>query len=262
MRAFFDGKRGPRKSLGQNFLFDKNIIRKIASVIDRPPGWTVEIGPGLGSLTSVLLDQGHRVQAYEIDRGLYAYLAPFQNDDFRVHHADFLKADLDADLGGYPFAIAANIPYQITTPILKKAARLSGLIEAALLIQAEVAGRICALPGSKEYGFLTILANLYFDCRRCFNVGGSVFFPRPKIGSTVIHLKKKRVPYPENEAKAILKLADVIFKYRRKTLVNALREGGIDVSAADLNARWGRNVRGETLSVEDLALLGRQLRLL
>lgn len=259
----------PNKQLGQNFLCDANMIKKIADAAGVTKGDSVlEIGPGLGALTRELCDRAKRVVAVEIDSGLAEVLKTTLSDkeNAAVIHADFLKCDLKElheALGGGPFFVAANLPYYITTAIILRLLE-SGLpvVSMSFLIQKEVAERMAAAPKTKSYGSLSIAVQYHTDVSVVLSVPRGCFLPPPGVDSVVVMLKKRppRVSVPSEED--FFRITRAAFAMRRKTLANNLSAGmGIEkeraeelIASADLPA----NVRGEELSLEQFAEIARQ----
>jgi len=222
-----------RKSLGQNFLHDENIARKIINAIAPKPGdRIVEIGPGFGILTRHLLDTGCEVIAIEIDRRLIEELQKKFGDAANLHlqHADFRRVDLASLVQEPPgksrLRIVGNIPYHITSSIVFAAIRQHHLIrDLLLMVQKEVAERIVASPGSKSYGLLSVLSQTYSEPAVLFHVSQHVFIPKPEVQSAVIHWNflKPRPVLPADDD-FFITLVKRGFNQRRKTLRNALRD--------------------------------------
>jgi 16S rRNA (adenine1518-N6/adenine1519-N6)-dimethyltransferase len=253
----------PKKSFGQNFLADRAAARRIAELVAPiAAGTVVEIGAGLGALTEPLLVRGVRVTAIERDRDLcpilrQAFASWIERGQLTVVEEDAKRADLGAmlDGGSSPRALAGNLPYQLTGPLLERATMLAPRIDRAVFtVQAEVADRLTALPGTAEYGASTVFASAAFGVTRAFKLSAAAFFPRPNVDSAVIVLVPHRPPRAP-ETPRFRAAVHAAFGQRRKTLRNAWSELG---TAADL-ARWasasgidlGR--RGETLTVEEFA---------
>lgn len=263
-----------KKSLGQNFLIDTNILHNIvdAAHLDKSRA-VIEIGPGIGALTEQLCRAAGRVIAIEIDQRLLPILgdtlAPY--DNVEVVHGDVLELDLAAlfrdKLKGYEkVSVVANLPYYVTTPILMKLLeeRLS-LENIVVMIQKEVAERIAAKPGTKDYGSLSVAAQFYAETEVAMVVPASVFIPRPNVDSAVIRLKIRDVPPVEVEEEGLFfRVVRACFAQRRKTLLNNLMSGLFDKTRkeeviqmlADLGIEPSR--RGETLSIEEFAQLANE----
>ncbi|TSB45071.1 16S rRNA (adenine(1518)-N(6)/adenine(1519)-N(6))-dimethyltransferase RsmA [Alkalicoccobacillus porphyridii] len=260
-----------KKSLGQNFLIDTNILTNIvdASGVDHETG-VIEIGPGIGALTEHLARRAKKVVAIEIDQRLLPVLedtlSPYENTT--VVHSDVLKADLEQLLIDHfsdvkQVKVVANLPYYVTTPILMRFLESKINVQSlTVMIQAEVAERIAAEPGTKEYGALSIAAQYYAVAERTMIVPASVFIPQPRVDSAVLHLEVREEPAAKvKDESYFFKVFHASFANRRKTILNnlthnlgtkeekpaiveALEEAGIDPKR-----------RGETLSIQEFALL-------
>ena len=254
------------KGLGQNFLSDPNTIRAILArgelPLDRP---ILEIGPGLGALTRPLLEAGHQVTAVELDRGLARYLeeelVPLFPDRFRIVVDDILRLDWSEAMAfsGSCFNLVGNLPYLISSPLVVRLVENRGLVSSAVLMfQKELADRFRAGPGTKAYGRLSILLGYYAHVEKLLDVGGEVFFPRPKVGSTVLKIVFKETPEPALLSHQVFtRVVAAGFARRRKTLLNSLRSAlpAPDVAAALGATGLDPGRRAETLSVEEFAHL-------
>lgn len=257
-----------RKQLGQNFILDLNLTRRIARAAgDLSTGTTIEIGPGPGGLTRALLLEGAaRVVAIEKDARCLAALAELADaSEGRLHliEADALQACY-ADIGETPRRIVANLPYNIATPLLigwlgSIAANPKTFDSLTLMFQQEVAERLYAIPATKAYGRLSVLTQWLCDCRPLFLIAPSAFVPPPKVTSAVVQLVPLAQPRAEAKLPMLERVTAAAFGQRRKTLRQALKSLG--VPAQDLLARadidGGR--RGETLTVEEFCALARVL---
>ncbi|HPX66843.1 MAG TPA: 16S rRNA (adenine(1518)-N(6)/adenine(1519)-N(6))-dimethyltransferase RsmA [Candidatus Syntrophosphaera sp.] len=249
------------KALGQNFLNQPEIARKIVELAGIQPGETVwEIGPGHGILTRALLAAGARLRAFELDRRLEAPLRDEFGDSLELVMGDVLKQDWDKALAEccQPLKLVANIPYNISSPLL---ARLEthhqAFTSATLMVQKEVAERVCASPGCKAYGVMTLRLRRIFDAEILLDVPREYFSPAPKVDSAVLSLKPRAVPAVIPDLAKYLKLIELAFAHRRKTLRNNLaslldrdglnrlqQQSGIDLTR-----------RGETLSEAEFIAL-------
>jgi len=215
----------PKKSKGQHFLTRDDILERIAAAAGVEPGETViEVGPGTGNLTRHLLAAGARVTAIEIDPDLCRLLrAEISTPDFTLLEADALQVDFASLAAGQKVKLAANIPYNITTPLLFRLldAR-ANFRDLSLLIQREVAERIVAAPGGRDYGIVSVQAQLLFDCELLFEVGPDAFTPRPKVSSALIRLTPLPEPrFPVKDLILCRRLIRAAFAHRRKTLRNS-----------------------------------------
>lgn len=256
----------PLKRLGQHFLTDPNIVRKIVATAELSGGDTVlEIGPGRGILTRALCRQAERVIAVEIDTrlrpSLEELLAECPNLELRFE--DALKFSYEALPQGT--VVVANLPYYLSSPLLFK---LLGVRERVtrmiLMLQAEVAQRLAAQPGGKEYGILSVLTAYYAEVAIAFQVSSSCFRPRPEVGSSVVTLRMRhRPPVTVHNENDFVKTVRAAFAHRRKTLANSLRDEGIPPQAIS-NALTQANVepsrRAETLSLPEFAALANSLK--
>lgn len=258
----------PKKQLGQNFLVDAHAAREIAQASTDPEGGTVlEIGPGLGALTEPLLRRAARVHAIERDAEL-AHVLEEQNADepkLTVERADALAVDwrerLERAPAPRPWTIAGNLPYLITGRLLERTIALASTIDRAVfMVQAEVAQRLTATAGTKEYGALTVFVRAAFDVRRLLVVRAGAFHPRPSVDSAVVVLTPHRPPRAE-ETPRFRQAVKAAFGTRRKTLRNAWK--GLygwsreELAAHAETAGISLDARGETLEVEAFVAISR-----
>lgn len=253
------------KRLGQNFLIDPNIVRKIVALaeLDRQ-SHVLEIGPGRGILTEALCETAGHVTAIELDARLYEYLADREREltNLTLVCDDALTAPLD----GLPVGtiVVANLPYYISTPLLFRLLdRRDRFPRMVLMLQNEVADRLVAEPGGSDYGVLSVMAQHAAEIEKSFRVSAQCFRPRPEIGSAVVRVRTKvrSDPAQQDEA-AFAALVKAAFAHRRKTLVNSLRDEGYDpprVTEALTSLGLSPAVRAETLSINDFFGLTRQL---
>lgn len=265
-----------KKSLGQNFLIDPNILRKIVGQAElTKKSAAIEIGPGIGALTEHLSREAGKVLAFEIDQRLLPVLkdtlSPY--DNISIVHADILKTDVQAaienELADYDdIVVVANLPYYVTTPIILKLLLeklpIRGMV---VMLQKEVAERITAKPGTKAYGSLSIAIQYYTQAEMALTVPKSVFLPQPNVDSAVIRMTKREIPEVEviNEdfffsvtrgsfvqrRKTILnnlQVAMPLGKEKKELILKALEEAGIDPTR-----------RGETLTIKEFGLLSDKL---
>ncbi|MBR0453999.1 MAG: 16S rRNA (adenine(1518)-N(6)/adenine(1519)-N(6))-dimethyltransferase RsmA [Bacteroidales bacterium] len=217
----------PKKALGQHFLKDLSVARRIADSIDTCPQLPLlEIGPGMGVLTQFLMEKERPLKVVEIDRESVAYLQdnfPKQLSD-NIIAGDFLKMDLQECFNGQPFVLIGNYPYNISSQIFFKMLDNKALIPCcAGMIQKEVAERIASPAGKKAYGILSVLLQAYYDIEYLFTVSEHVFDPPPKVKSAVIRMTRNHresLPCDEKLFKTVIKTA---FNQRRKTLRNSLK---------------------------------------
>jgi len=215
-----------KKSLGQNFLKDNNILNMIADSIKTKDDLIIEIGPGMGALTKKLINKDSYVIAYEIDERTKEYLLPLENEKTKIIYKDFLKTDIKEDIKDIKYNnlyVIANIPYYITTPIIEHIISENINVSAmTLLVQKEVAERFSAKPKTKEYGAITVYLNYFFEVEKLFNVKNTCFSPAPKVDSAVVKFTKKENIY-DVDNKKFFKFITECFSQKRKTLKNNLR---------------------------------------
>lgn len=251
-----------RQKLGQHFLRSQSVLDRIAASLEATPeDLVLEIGPGKGALTKVLLDRGLRVEAVEIDPELVEYLRgqwPPETSKLRVHEADVLEADL-AQWG--PVWIAGNLPYYITSPILRRLFALGGQMRSAvLLMQREVADRLVATPGSRDYGFLSALTQWRTVPELLFRVPPGAFHVPPKVESAVVRLKPAAdsLTAVASEERALFEeFLGWCFAQKRKTLRNNLRA---HVSGDFLSTRSEAKLRAEQVGLYEMGALFRAIQ--
>ena len=249
------------KRLGQNFLIDENIVRGIVAAADLEPGEKVlEVGPGIGTLTQGLAEAGADVVAVELDKKLPAVLAQtlagYKN--VRIVPGDILKVNIPEITDNVPFKVVANLPYYITTPIimalLEQHLPISRLVT---MVQKEVALRMIAEPGKKDYGALSVAVQYYTRPKIALDVPPKSFLPAPEVDSVVICCEVRDTPPVDVlEEKMFFRVVKAAFGQRRKTLNNALKSMGLEKEAVktilEQSAIDGVR-RGETLSLEEFA---------
>jgi 16S rRNA (adenine1518-N6/adenine1519-N6)-dimethyltransferase len=266
-----------KKSLGQNFLIDTNILRKIVDFAElSEETGAIEIGPGIGALTEQLARRAKKVVAFEIDQRLLPILAdtlsPYGN--VRIIHQDVLKADIHRVIAEEftdvnDIMVVANLPYYVTTPIIMKLLTdrlpIRGIV---VMLQREVADRISAKPGTKDYGSLSIAVQYYTEAETVMTVPRTVFIPQPNVDSAVIRLKKRQQPPVEVEDESFFfQVVRASFAQRRKTILNnlvhnlpngkAMKEQIERVlTETDIDPRR----RGETLTMKEFAALSNALQ--
>lgn len=258
------------KSFGQNFLIDDDVIDGIIESANiSKKDLVIEIGPGLGTLTSKLLENANKVIAVEIDNKMVEVIS----DRFRMYNnlqiinEDILKIDLNAIIENEKqedgkVKIVANLPYYISTPIIMKLLeeRLN-IDEIVVMVQKEVADRLTAKSGTKLSGAITYAVDYYAEAEPVLNVGRDCFIPAPKVDSEVIKLKLRKQPKVEvNNEKELFKLIKLNFTQRRKTLINVLVNSGMVKSKENAmkifdELEFDYGVRGETLNLEQYKLL-------
>ena len=250
------------KKLGQNFLIDEHVVNNIVAAAGIQPGDAVlEIGPGIGTLTQGLAEAGANVTAVEIDRRLLEVLSKTLEgyENIRVVHGDILRIDIAETMGVPKYKVVANLPYYITTPIIM------GLLEAHMpidvlvtMVQKEVAQRMVATPGTKDYGSLSVAVQYYTKAEIMFIVKPDSFIPPPSVESAVIRCTVLDKPPVDVNEKIFFRVVKAAFAQRRKTLLNTLKTTGVPaetlktiLDAAGIDGTR----RGETLSLDEFAAL-------
>lgn len=223
----YEDKVKAKKNLGQHFLTDLSIAERIADTLqdyhDLP---VLEVGPGMGVLTQFLIEKGYNLKVVELDGESVSYLRLHYPStlEHRIIEADFLKLPLEETFEGRPFCLIGNYPYNISSQIFFKVVDYRDMIPCCSgMIQKEVAERLAAAPGSKSYGILSVLIQVWYDVEYCFTVGNHVFNPPPKVQSAVVKMVRndvKELPCAEKDLRTLVKNA---FGMRRKTLRNCLR---------------------------------------
>ena len=276
----------PTKQRGQNFVIDPNTVRMIvdAAQLDGPQT-VVEIGPGLGSLTLGLLGAGHRVIAVEIDALLASRLPetvhrfapelfagsgttdpaearpadpPTPTGPFALVHADAMRVTELPDHLGEPTALVANLPYNVAVPVLLHfLATFPSIRQVLVMVQAEVADRLAAPPGSRTYGVPSVKSQWYGTVDRAADIGKNVFWPAPNVDSGLVRITRRDTPR-EGDRDAVFAAIDAAFAQRRKTLRSALSGWAGSATAAEAaltGAGIDPRARGETLTVDDYAAI-------
>jgi 16S rRNA (adenine1518-N6/adenine1519-N6)-dimethyltransferase len=255
----------PIKRLGQNFLIDPNIVRKIVALAELTPSDQVlEIGPGRGILTEALCHAAGRVTAVEVDPRLHAYLETRQVE---LPHVELVCADaLAYPVESLPVGtiVVANLPYYISTPLLFRLLdQRDRFPRMVLMLQSEVADRLVAKPDGSDYGVLSVMAQYAAVITKAFRVSAQCFRPRPEVGSAVVLLRTKgRRELNSEEEPKFAALVKAAFAHRRKTLVNSLKDEGYDqksVAEALDSLKLSPTVRAEVLSVAQLVELTRRM---
>jgi len=257
----------PKKFLGQNFLVDDNISKKIVKSLNiTPEDFIIEIGPGYGSLTKHIIPEADDYLAVEIDKGITENLKNglLKNEQEKNHNIiskDFLKFDFENDADLYntrkkQIKISGNIPYNITTEVLFRLFENKKKISIAILmIQKEVANRLTAKKDTKEYGILAVMTQFNSDVKVLFNVSPTAFFPKPNVNSSVIELNFRKEKYQVKDYELLRSLVRSSFGKRRKTMKNSLKDffekNKIDLK--EINFDFSR--RAENVSVEEFVTL-------
>lgn len=216
----------PKKNLGQHFLTDLQVARRIADTVDAQPDLPVlEVGPGMGVLTQFLLAKERPLKVVEIDDESVSYLRrAYPTLEDGIVADDFLKMRLEHTFGGQPFVLTGNYPYNISSQIFFKMLDYRALIPCCTgMIQKEVADRLAAAPGSKAYGILTVLVQLYYDVEYLFTVEPGVFNPPPKVRSAVVRLRRNNRTAPDCDERLFKRVVKTTFNRRRKMLRGSIK---------------------------------------
>lgn len=263
-----------QKKFGQNFLIDPHVLEKIVEAAGiGPDDFVLEIGPGIGTMTQYLCEHAGKVMAVEIDRKLMEILEETLSayDNVTVVNEDILKLDIakiaEEENNGKPIKVVANLPYYITTPIIMELFESKVPLDSVtVMVQKEVAERMQAEPGTKEYGALSLAVQYYAEAEIVANVPPNCFMPRPNVGSAVIRLTcHKTSPVEVLDERFLFRVIRASFNQRRKTLQNGLgNDASLPINktqAAEALEEMGLSatIRGETLSLEEFARLSNLL---
>ena len=263
-----------QKKFGQNFLIDTHVLERIVESSNiTKDDFVLEIGPGIGTMTQYLCEHAGRVMAVEIDKNLLPILADTlkEYDNVTVVNEDILKLDIgkiaEEYNDGKPIKVVANLPYYITTPIIMALFESHvPLASVTVMVQKEVAERMQAGPGTKDYGALSLAVQYYSRAEITANVPPNCFMPRPKVGSAVIRLERyENPPVQVKDEKLMFRIIRASFNQRRKTLANGLKNSPEldytkeEIEEAILSLGKGASVRGEALTLEEFAALSDSL---
>jgi 16S rRNA (adenine1518-N6/adenine1519-N6)-dimethyltransferase len=258
-----------KKSLGQHFLVDENILKKIATAAQLTREDTVvEIGAGIGTLTQALAQRAGRVIAVEIDSRLIPllreHLGPYSN--VAIVHQDFLQLDLRTVATAQKVVVVGNLPYNVTAPILEKLVGAHKILKSAtLLVQLEVAEKLCAQPGSRQANAITIFIQSFAEVRKLFSVSRHVFFPKPDVDSALVRLEFRQDPTFRAPEDVFFKVVRAAFNLRRKTLKQSLTRSPLLALSQEIalkaleHAQLDPQRRGETLTIEEFDRLAQAL---
>jgi len=256
----------PQKRFGQNFLHDTRVIDQILSAADLSSADRVlEIGPGLGVLTDRMLPKAGQVVVMEVDRNLVERLKHRTEANLAVFEGDALHLDWNSILAEPPYKLVANLPYNISSQILFKILDHRPLFsQLVLMFQKEVGDRLAAGPGTRDYGILSVLCQVWFDIRKVVNVPPGAFNPPPKVHSIVLEFQARDEPRVAIDDPGFFrKVVKASFAQRRKTLRNSLTGSGFSAENVDMAlSRCGIDPgrRGETLSLTEFSQLARELK--
>jgi len=246
-----------KKSLGQNFINDDNIIYKMVNGIDiDKETLVIEIGPGAGVLSKEIIPKSKYTILYEIDTRLedILYDRLKEYDNFKIIFNDFLKEDVKSEIINYQYNkiyVVANLPYYITTPIIEKLIKDITPDKIVIMIQKEVADRFCGKVNSKDYGYITAYLNYFYDIKKLFDVSRNCFTPKPNVDSSIISMNKKNREVEVSDINYFNKFLQDCFKFKRKTLRNNLKGYDLDIVENVLN-KYGFNLtnRAENINVD------------
>lgn len=257
----------PKKKFGQNFLINPTILDTILknSVLDKNKG-VIEIGPGLGALTEVLALNSKKVLCYEIDNNIVDILSRNlrKHNNVIIENKDFLKVDLNEDIAKYmqdtnEIVVIANLPYNITTPILFKLLQQEGLNKFILMVQKEVGSRLTGKPNTKDYNALSVLMAYKTKSKLISLISPNSFYPEPKVESALLTIEVIEPDYKVNNEGKLLKFIRAIFSQKRKTLVNNINSN-YDMNKEEIKnilikLNFKENIRAEGLDIEQIVEL-------
>ena len=260
------------KSMGQNFLIESWVPHDIAEASGADKGFSVlEIGPGIGPLTVQLAQRADKVVSVELDKALYPVLNETLRDynNVEIVPGDIMKVNIPEliaeKMDGLTPIACANLPYNITTPVITTLLESGCFQKITVMIQREVAMRICAQPGSSDYGAFSVFCQYHAHCERLFDVGPECFLPAPKVTSSVIRLTPRPKPEEVKDEDAFFRVVRAAFAQRRKTLLNSLSSvmgnthSKDDLRNAILSCGLSEDVRGERLGISEFATLAKIL---
>ena len=258
----------PKKSRGQNFLANANVVYDIADLCGDEDRCVIEIGPGVGAMTAELCKMYKKVLAIEVDKDLIPLLseALCGYDNLEIIEADAMKIDFAAlvkeKFPDEKVSVCANLPYYITSPVIMRLLDASEVFESiVVMIQKEVADRLCSAPGTADFGAITLAVDYKAEAKKCFSVSAGNFIPPPKVTSTVIKMKmRENPPVAPVSVDNMFALIRAAFAQRRKTFVNAVRAASSkyskeDIESALLSLGLPADVRGEKLGLSEYAAL-------
>ncbi len=261
------------KSMGQNFLIESWVPEQISDAATRwENAGVLEIGPGIGPLTNQLAQRCKKVISVELDKSLLPVLAETMKDydNVEIISGDIMKQNIPAliseKLSGYTPIACANLPYNITTPVITALLESKCFKQITVMIQREVAMRICASPGTPDYGAFSVFCQYHANCERLFDVGPECFLPAPKVTSSVIRLTPRPKPDEVENENEFFKVVRAAFSQRRKTLLNTLSSSyGATYTKDELRnilaeCGFAEDIRGERLGISEFAALAKALQ--
>lgn len=251
-----------KKTLGQNFLKNDTIIKKIVEEVSpNPEDLIIEIGPGQGALTKELQKYNSNLVCFEVDQRLKSYLENIINEKTQIIFEDFLKVNLDEYKKYKSIYIVANLPYYITTPIINKIIKDQlNPKKIVIMVQKEVGERFSSLPGNKEYSAISVYLQYFYDIKKIIDVNKKEFIPVPKVDSVVISMERKKESIKPNNEEIFFKLIQDSFKLKRKTLKNNLSNYNWKKIKSILEKlNLPENIRAEQLSLEQFIEISNNL---
>lgn len=252
-----------KKRFGQNFITDKNLLKKIVDIANIKDKCVLEIGPGMGALTQFLVKDASKYLAYEIDTDLKETLALYHTEYAYFIFNDFLKQDVKQQLKDYfeqdEVHLVGNLPYYITSPIVFKFLEIEQLKTATMMVQKEVGNRMAAKPNSKNYNGLSVILQYYTNVSQSLNVNRKMFYPIPKVDSVIIKLEKKETTLSKQLEEKFIQIVKSGFSHKRKMMINNLTEG-LAIEKSILEKAFNENkisltARAESITVDDFIAL-------
>lgn len=257
-----------KKRFGQNFLTDKNLLKKIVDQANIKNKNVLEIGPGLGALTQFLVLDAKKYLAYEIDYSLKDQLKTYDAPHTKFIFQDFLESDVLNDLDTYfnnePIHLIGNLPYYITTPIIFKFLELENLKTATIMVQKEVGERMISQKNLKSYNAFSAILQYFTDVKSVIQVNKKMFKPIPKVDSMVVQLSKKETPLKDEAEKLHIQVVKMSFMHKRKTMLNNLATG-LDLDKSIIlpilnSLGYDEHTRAESLGVSDFIVLTQSIQ--
>ena len=249
-----------KKSLGQNFIVDNNIIKKIIESSQfEDDSLIIEVGPGNGALTKELIKGNNKVITFEIDKRLKESLEEIKNDNLEIVFEDFLKVDINSYITKYKYSkfyFISNLPYYITTPIINKVIKETKVDKMIIMVQKEVGDRINAKPNTKSYNSLSIFLQYYFNIKKVIDVSKNSFFPKPNIDSIVLLLEKKEKINKVKNEKEFFEFVRDCFRQKRKNLRNNLKNYDLELLEKAFNKiNKDLTFRAEQITLEEFVFI-------
>ncbi len=254
-----------KHSLGQNFLKDKKVLANIIDSVDvHEDDLIIEVGPGTGALTKFLKLFHAHLRCFEVDTRVEKFLKPYEDDKTKIVFNDFLKVDIKEEIKDIKYNdlyVIANLPYYITTPIIEKIIKSDVDVKAmVLMVQNEVANRLSAKAGTRDYGAITVFLNYYFNVEKLFFVDRKSFEPVPNVDSAVIKLSKRSNLYELKDENLFFKLVNDSFRMKRKNIKNNLKGYDLEKASSILKKfNLDLTARAEEVSLECFVAIANEL---